>query len=365
MVSSLMVERRAAFATPLLQFTFKQSKYMNSAKKFLVLASTAFLFASCQKEKMMNEPGNLVPKTADQDRSISSINVNGAMLHSEAFGHPDSAMIVCVHGGPGNDYRYILNYKDLADHGYRVVFYDQRGSGLSQRFPSKFYTNMGTGAIDMFYDDLSGVIAHYRTSPSQKVFLLGHSWGAMLATGYVGKHPTAVQGLIVSEPGGLKWNDIKDYVQESSSFSIWKELFNDVTYLDQFISGKTDQHEILDYKHGLIAAKNDITGDNTPETGAFWRSGAVVSTAFFEIGKSHEPDFSSGISQFKTPVLFFYSSLNEAYPDSWAQKISSAYSSVSRHKISGVGHRGIVATRSAWTGQTMPKILNYLNSLNK
>jgi proline iminopeptidase len=64
-------------------------------------------------------------------------------------------------------------------------------------------------------------------------------------------------------------------------------------------------------------------------------------------------------------VLFFYSSKNEAYPESWAEKISSVYPSVSRYKISGVGHRGIVATRSAWTSQTMPRILNYLNSLNK
>ena len=339
--------------------------YMNSAKKLLVLASAALMLASCEKEKMMDGPGNLVPRTADHDRTISSITVNGAVLHSEAFGHRDSSMIVCLHGGPGNDYRYILNYKDLADHGYRVVFYDQRGSGLSQRFPSKFYTDKGIGAIDLFYDDLSGVIAHYRTSPQQKVFMLGHSWGAMLATGFVGKNPAAVQGLIVSEPGGLKWDDIKEYVKESSSFALWRELFNDVTFLDQFISGKEDQHEILDYKHGMIAAKNDMTGDNTAETSVFWRAGAVVSTAFFEIGKSYEPDFSSGIKQFKTPVLFFYSSENEAYPASWAERISGAYHSVNRHKITGVGHRGIVATRSAWTGQTMPKILSYLSSLNK
>ena len=66
----------------------------------------------------MDGPGNVVPRTADQDRTISSITVNGAVLHSEAFGHRDSSMIVCLHGGPGNDYRYILNYKDLADHGY-------------------------------------------------------------------------------------------------------------------------------------------------------------------------------------------------------------------------------------------------------
>ena len=118
------------------------------------------------------------------------------MLHSEAFGHPDSTMIVCIHGGPGGDYRYLLNCKDLTDHGYRVIFYDQRGSGLSQRFPKEYYTELGSGALDLLYDELSGVIAHYRTSLNQKVFLIGHSWGAMLATAYAGKHPDAIQGLV-------------------------------------------------------------------------------------------------------------------------------------------------------------------------
>ena len=100
--------------------------------------------------------------------ALPSITVNGVMLHSEAFGHPDSTMIVCIHGGPGGDYRYMLNFKDLADYGYRVVFYDQRGSGLSQRFSKKSYTSLGLGAIDLIYNELSGVIAHYRTQPKSK-----------------------------------------------------------------------------------------------------------------------------------------------------------------------------------------------------
>ena len=249
-----------------------------------MLAVTALLFFSCEKERFINEPGNLVPRTVDQDPSLPSITVNGAMLHSEAFGNPDSTMIVCIHGGPGGDYRYMLNLKDLADYGYRVVFYDQIGSGLSQRFPKGSYTELGTGALDMIYDELSGVIAHYRTSPNQKVFLIGHSWGAMLATAYAGKHPNAIQGLAIAEPGGLKWDDVVEFVKKTRSFSIWGELSNNATYLDQFITGKEDQHEILDYKLAMLASKNDITGDNDTEPGSIWRPGAVINSALFEIG---------------------------------------------------------------------------------
>jgi proline iminopeptidase len=285
------------------------------------------------------------------------------MLHSEAFGDPDKPMVVVIHGGPGGDYRDLLNCRDLAGHGYRVVFYDQRGAGLSQRFPKKSYTDLGTGAIDMMYDDLAGVIAHYRTKARQKVFLVGYSWGAMLATGFAGKHPGAVQGLVLAEPGGLKWDDIEEFTKKSRAFNLWGEALNDVAYLDQFMSGNEDQHEILDYKFAMSAIKNDITGEDNTRPESLWRYGAVVNAALFKIGNDHHPDLSTGIHNFHVPVLFLYSEKNRAYGDAWAQKIAGVFHTVRLTKIMGVGHEGIIPGNAAWAQQTMPAILDYFKSL--
>lgn len=331
-------------------------------KNAFIIAIAAMLF-SCGEELSINEPGNLVQKTVEQDASLPSILANGALLHSEAFGPEDGTMIVALHGGPGGDYRYLLNCKELADAGYRVVFYDQRGSGLSQRFPKKSYTLLGQGALDVLYAELSAVIEHYRSSPDQKVVLFGHSWGAILASGYVGKFPNAVQGLILCEPGGLRWNEIEDYVKESRSFKIWGELLNDATYLDQFITGKEDQHEILDYKMSMLASKNNITGEGDFDPSSSWRSGAVIMDALFSVGDSYSVDFSKGLENFNLPVLFFYSGRNRAYPDSWAQKITSHYNDVETVKVIGVGHDGIVTNTDAWRAQTKPEVINYINNL--
>ena len=332
---------------------------MKNSIKFLMMAATAVLMHACTKEPMQS----LVPKTVDQDGSLPSITVNGAQLHSEAFGHPNSDLIVVLHGGPGGDYRELLNLKDLADHGYRVVFFDQRGSGLSQRFSKKSYTTQGMQTLETFYNDISGVIAHYRTSPDQKVYLIGQSWGGMLATAYAGRYPNAINGLVVSEPGGLKWEDVEEYNKQSRSFKLWDEALSDASFIDQFISGKEDQHEILDYKLAMLAAKNEITGEDLAGPNSFWRHGAVVNIALFEIGKDHKPDFSNGLNLFNKKVLYLYSSQNQIYTDSWAQKISASFNNAELHKIQGVGHSGIFTNHSIWTQTTMPQIINYINSL--
>lgn len=333
---------------------------MKNVVLILFGAILSFTIISCEKYDLQ-EPGNLVPKTADEDPGIPSIIVNGAILHSEAFGHPDSTLIVCIHGGPGSDYRYMLNCKDLANYGYRVVFYDQRGSGLSQRFDAGTYTSLGLGALDIIYDELSGVIAHYRTSPDQKVFLLGHSWGAMLATAYAGKYPNAIQGMAIQEPGGLKWDDVMEYMKKSRDFSIWGEFMNNVTYQDQFMTGKENEQEILDYKFAMLGGTQNENTDT--ELGSFWRLGAVINAEFSEIGMEYEPDFSEGISNFQIPVMFFYSELNKAYPDDWAMKISGVFIQVEICKVPGTGHNGIISDKKAWTDTTLPRMLTYFNSL--
>lgn len=207
---------------------------MQSKKQLqFFLIGAVSLLMSCKK---MDEPGNLVAKTVDQDASVPSITVNGRMLHAEAFGHPDSTIIICIHGGPGADYRYMLNGKDLASRGYRVIFYDQVGSGLSQRFKEEFYNNMDVKGV--FLDELKGVINHYKRRDSQKVMLFGHSWGAIMATAYAGQYPNEIDGMVLMEPGGLKWSDIIEYISKSQSVKLWSEMLNDITYKDQFISDK-------------------------------------------------------------------------------------------------------------------------------
>lgn len=339
-------------------------------KLFAISILLSVFFISCNKESFINQPGNLVPKTVIEDLTLPYIMINGAKLHSQAFGHEDSTLIICIHGGPGANYRYLLNCKSLADKGYRVVYYDQRGSGLSERFPEEWYANFGSNTVEkVFYDDLNGVIKHYKTHENQKVVLIGHSWGAMLATGFTGKNPTMVDGLIIAEPGGLKWDDIMTYIGNSLSYGLWSEAFNDITFVDQFVSGKKNQHAILDYKYMMMGATNTITGDIKSDIGdnsIYYkneRGGAVINLAMAKAGQTYEPDLSANIDQFHKKTLFIYSGNNQAYPDSWAQKIAAVFTNKELLKVDGVGHSGMFDQINTWTNITEPKVIEYLNNL--
>jgi proline iminopeptidase len=314
-----------------------------------------FAFARCKKEMDVNEPGNLVPKTVTEDFSLPSISVNNTMLHAETFGNQQNPIVVVLHGGPGADYRSMLNCKTLANDGYFVVFFDQRGSGLSQRHDKNIYN------IQLLLDDLTAVIQHYRKSAYQKVFLLGHSWGAMLATAYINTYPSAVSGAILAEPGGFNWQQTSDYVSRTRKSNVAEEATNDQFYVDQLLTGRENEHNILDYKMGISAAYDSRPGNEVGNAGPvpFWRYGSVISTALFDIAEKENFDWRTNLSQYKTKVLFCYSELNTAYGAAHAQLLASSYPTVQLEKINGCGHEILYF---GWD-RFYPIAKTYLNSL--
>ena len=301
---------------------------------FPLLAAAAIVAATLSSCEILDPgvPGQLVPMTVDEDLSLPSISVNGTQLHAETFGSPNNPMIVVLHGGPGGDYRSLLKCSRFSDDGYFVVFYDQRGSGLSKRHNKGVYTG------EFYIDDLDAVIKHYRRTPDQKIILMGHSWGAMLATAYVNRHPNEVSGVVLSEPGGFGWSETKEYTNRWRTLSLFDETSNDFVYLDQILTG--NDHIKLDFRAMLQSAACFTPGNKLGIAGPspFWREGAVCSSAMFSEAEVHPFDFTQNLKLHTKRVLFAYSELNEAYGKAYAEKLSSAYPNVQLVEISGTGH---------------------------
>ena len=165
---------------------------MNKAIKItlIVLAVPVFLFILFYLLTI----GASVAKTVEQDPSIPHVTIDGVTFHAEAFGSPENPVVIVVHGGPGNDYRSLLSLQALADE-YYVVFYDQRGTGLSPRVSAEELT------FDLTVSDLNLIVDYF--GGGEKVNLVAHSFGAMFDSPYLGKYPEKVDHVVLSEPGFL------------------------------------------------------------------------------------------------------------------------------------------------------------------
>lgn len=307
---------------------------------------------SCSEQQEIQEPGILVPLTVMEDSNLSNIEINNVKLHSETFGHSLDPMLVIVHGGPGADYRGLLNFKDLANDGFYVVFYDQRGSGLSERLEEAHYNN-----VQVFIDELHGVIQHYRSAPSQKIFLAGHSWGAMLSTAYINQHPQEISGLVLAEPGGLTWAQTEAYISRTRVLRVFEETTNDFVYLDQFITGP--DHTTMDYKMALSTAGDINTAD--PSAAPYWRFGAICNMASINLAIDHpeQIDFTQNLDAFDTNVLFAYSEKNQAYGLEHAQLVAQPFPNKTLVEIKGCGHE---MPHFGWNN-LYPIVKNYLTQI--
>ena len=149
--------------------------------------------------------------SAEETRDLE-VHAGDAMLHVHAVGPEDAARtIVVIHGGPGLAHDYLLPLARLAGAGRRVIFYDQRGAGHSLRPLSRDYSLTAQVA------DLDAV---RRAVHAQRVDLLGHSWGTVLALAYAVAHPDAVESNMLVGMGAP--SDDEDRRSSGAGFSARK-----------------------------------------------------------------------------------------------------------------------------------------------
>ncbi len=180
-----------------------------------------------------------VPQTIQFDNSIPYTEIDGYKFHTKTYGNPKSTPIIIVHGGPGGDYEYLKSLKELSTD-YYVIFYDQRGTGLSPRVEKDQLT------LETSLADLHSIINHF--SKGRKVKLIGHSWGGMLAIGYLSQHPNMVSQAIVVEPGMLYPESAKVFVKKIKTFQSLSDIFDLIKYITLYpFVCKEDGHEGYDY----------------------------------------------------------------------------------------------------------------------
>ena len=286
-----------------------------------------------------------VAKTVAQDSTISHIDIDGIVFHAESFGSDTARTIIVIHGGPGQDYRYLLPLKSLSDE-YRVVFYDQRGTGLSPRVDASELT------LQSSIDDLDRIINYY--SPNEKVNILGHSWGAMLGSGYLAQHPEKIHKIILAEPGFLTTEMAEEFMERTNGFAIdlsFKNilLVGKIVFRALHLRGPDDQ-AIKDYIYSNLVM---TPIENHPMRGYFcndkmdtaqmhiWRLSMVASQSIQQSGMNAdgkmEIDLVSGVENFPDTVLFISGDCNRFIGPDYQEKQITYFP---RHKLEVIHDAG-------------------------
>lgn len=157
-----------------------------------------------------------VPPTVANDPSLQFVELDGYKFHVQTYGDAALPPLIVVHGGPGGDSKYLYPIQGLARNNH-VVFYDQRGTGLSPRVDKKLLT------LESSLDDLHRIVSHYGAQGQVK--LIGHSWGGALVVGYLGRHPKPVSHAVVVEPGVLNARSAAAFVKRlKASQSLWDAM---------------------------------------------------------------------------------------------------------------------------------------------
>ncbi len=108
--------------------------------------------------------------------------------------------LIVLHGGPDFDHAYLLPELDDLAASHRLIYYDQRGRGLSAE---NVRPEDVTLASDL--DDLDNVRRHLRL---EAPVLLGHSWGTVLALEFALRYPTQVSYLILMNPAPVSQKQV-------------------------------------------------------------------------------------------------------------------------------------------------------------
>jgi proline iminopeptidase len=125
----------------------------------------------------------------------SGSQIRYVFLPAQGRARPDP--VVFLHGGPGiadlaGDAAY---FGQLTADRFNVYVYDQLGVGGSSRLPNPAGYSIGRDVRDL--EQIRHLIG------ADKMILIGHSYGGLLAAHYLAAHPAHVAKLVLSSPDAL------------------------------------------------------------------------------------------------------------------------------------------------------------------
>jgi proline iminopeptidase len=157
----------------------------------------ACCFLNCQEEVA---PNNYFTQPSDQGVKTGGVQLipittpKGTFnVWTKRFGNNPKVKVLLLHGGPACTHEYFESFESfLPQEGIEFIYYDQLGSFYSDK-----PTDTSLWQLPRFVEEVEQVRKALHLD-SSNFFLLGHSWGGILAMEYALTYQKNLKGLIVS-----------------------------------------------------------------------------------------------------------------------------------------------------------------------
>jgi proline iminopeptidase len=166
--------------------------------KSLIIGAMVFLGVHCNGSKVEPNPSYFANHEADiQDGNVKMIPIQSMgktfNIWTKRIGNNPKVKILLLNGGPGGTHEYFQCFENfLPQEGIEFIYYDQLGCGNSDNPDDTAYWD-----LNRFVEEVEQVRTALNIDKNN-FYLLGHSWGGILAMQYALKYQDNLKGLIVS-----------------------------------------------------------------------------------------------------------------------------------------------------------------------
>lgn len=189
--------------------------------------------------------------------------------------------VIFLQGGPGGPIynRNIETLKPLAEDGFDVYLYDQVGCGFSSRLD-----NIEEYTAERHKKDLEEIVG---LIGSEKVILIGQSWGAILAVLFAADNSEKIEKIIFTSPGPiLPMNKELANVMAPDSLILIKPVYSNAQANQQAQNMRMKFVSFLAKNFGIKQASDNEVDDFQTYLNSFLGKSTVCDTANVPIAEA-------------------------------------------------------------------------------
>ena len=301
---------------------------LNLMKPLLLVVALFSLFSCSNDDEIDNLSETFFVRHENADMP--------AYVHGNAT---EKIFLIVLNGGPGG---FGLTYRtktfiETIEEKYAVVYFDQRGSGVSQ---GKYLEKEVT--VDLMAEDVLALakVIKEKYGDDSKLVLMGHSWGGTLGTATLLKDQDEFMGWIdvdgAHDPKGMYLEYITNHAKianEQIALGNSLDYWETVLQLTDSVSPSYDQDNFFDLNREAFTAEEQLVEDDfineenwEDEIGvnynvfmALWNSGQILKI-LTNNGLWEDISYTDRLSEITIPSLIITGKHDLIVPSKFAEE---------------------------------------------